>query len=350
MKKFKALLSIFLCIAMMFAMAPMAVWAEDEITVLYDIELQDPHVAADIVIDPMQAAIGDTVTVTVTPHEGYGLKSVMHSTPQWWGGIVMNDNGDGSYTGSFVFDYGFNLIMVGVDQYRTLNIVKPADAEVTLISRNTGMPVTNTAMEWEGIEITISGPAIGYTASYTNMNNNITNEIKLTNNSGMFNMPEADATLTITALETYIYTEGANSTWEEEEDGSASFKIEADISKHVAVYVDETLVDPANYTVTEGSTIITFKPEFLATLADGQHELTVAFTDGLAITNFTVETADETPTITVPSYDDYEEEEDEEEEDDNRVRKPIVIISRKDQEAAKEEKPVEEENPNTGAI
>ena len=340
MKKAKKLLSIFFCIIMMFAMMPMAVSAED--AAVYTIKLHNPRIAADVVFSPAQVTVGDTVTVTVTPHEGYGLKSVMHSTPQWWGGIVMTDNGDGSYTGSYVFEYGFETIMVGVDKYRSLTIDAPADAEVTLISMVTGEPVTDTAMEMERMELTVSGPAIGYTASING------NAITLTDNSGMFNMPQADATLTITALAEYVYTEGANSTWEEETAGEATFKINADYDKYVAVYVDDALVDPENYTVSEGSTIITFKPEYLATLSEGEHELTVTFTDGMAVTNFTVEAEEEQNNTVYVPVDDYNDN-NEDRETAKIPSKGIVVISNKT-ETEKVEAPAEEENPNTGAI
>ena len=44
--------------------------------------------------------------------------------------------------------------------------------------------------------------------------------------------------------------------------------------------VDGVTVDPVNYTVTEGSTIITFKPEYLKSLSAGNHSLQLVWTDG----------------------------------------------------------------------
>ena len=43
-----------------------------------------------------------------------------------------------------------------------------------------------------------------------------------------------------------------------------------------------------NYTVTEGSTIITLKPKFLKTLSEGSHSFEIVWTDGTAKTSFTV--------------------------------------------------------------
>jgi hypothetical protein len=53
-------------------------------------------------------------------------------------------------------------------------------------------------------------------------------------------------------------------------------------------------LEPVNYTVTEGSTIITFKPEYLKSLSAGNHSFELVWTDGTAATNFTVaENADQ---------------------------------------------------------
>lgn len=343
MKRAQKLLSVFLCIIMMFTMVPMAVLAADpeKITVSLDGE-------GTYSISHTEASAGEVVGITVIPAEGYGLKAISYNVGSEQGGfypIIGELNANGSFTGSFIMPENSLGVWVWIScsKYRSLTINAPADAAVFLVSHHTGKQVTDTAMEWESLQLTVSGPATRYTASINS------NEIKLNNNFGMFNMPEADATLTVTAITEYVYTEGANSTWDEETAGEATFRINADFNKHVAVYVDDALVAPENYTVSEGSTIITFKPEFLASLAEGEHELTVTFTDGVAVTNFTVEAKEEkNNTVYVPE-DDYNDDTDEE-KTVTIPSKGIVVISRKDQETAKAETPAEEENPNTGAI
>lgn len=52
--------------------------------------------------------------------------------------------------------------------------------------------------------------------------------------------------------------------------------------------MDGVIVDAKNYTVTEGSTIITFKADYLQTLSVGTHTFEIVWTDGSASTNFTV--------------------------------------------------------------
>ena len=69
---------------------------------------------------------------------------------------------------------------------------------------------------------------------------------------------------------------------------AASFRSNADYSKFSAVKIDNNVVDPSNYTISEGSTIVTFNGEYLATLSNGTHTLEVVSYDGSASCEFTV--------------------------------------------------------------
>ena len=95
-------------------------------------------------------------------------------------------------------------------------------------------------------------------------------------------------TVTLTVTVEYEILDGAGSSWTENTDGSLAIRGSGAIAKFLRVLVDGTVVDPSNYTVTEGSTIITFKPEFLKTLPEGSHTFEIVWTDGTASTNFTV--------------------------------------------------------------
>ena len=88
----------------------------------------------------------------------------------------------------------------------------------------------------------------------------------------------------------YEVTEGANQKYVITKNSEAKFKINADYSLFDGkVYVDGVLVDSKNYTSESGSTIITFKKEFVDSLSAGEHTLKVTFTDGgEATTTFTV--------------------------------------------------------------
>ena len=88
----------------------------------------------------------------------------------------------------------------------------------------------------------------------------------------------------------YQILDGANSSWTQNTDGSGSIKIRGNgaISKFRNVMVDGNIIDPSNYTASEGSTIIELHEDYLKTLSEGIHTLAIVWTDGSASTNFTV--------------------------------------------------------------
>ena len=90
------------------------------------------------------------------------------------------------------------------------------------------------------------------------------------------------------ATEDYEILDGANSNWEQNSDGSLSIRGSGAFSKFVGVKVEGTLVDAKNYTVKEGSTIITLKASYLNTLSEGTHTVEILWTDGSARTTFTI--------------------------------------------------------------
>ena len=110
------------------------------------------------------------------------------------------------------------------------------------------------------------------------------------------------ATLTVTEKVTtidYEILDGANSSWTQNTDGNIVIRGNGEIAKFVSVKVDGKVVDADNYTVTEGSTIITLKPDYLKTLSKGSHTFEIVWTDGSAGTSFVV--AENTPSVTEPS-------------------------------------------------
>ena len=86
----------------------------------------------------------------------------------------------------------------------------------------------------------------------------------------------------------YDILDGANSSWTQDSDGSLSVRGSGAFSEFVGVKVDGKTVDKKYYTVKEGSTIVTLKPEYLNTLTEGKHTLEIVWTDGTASTTFTV--------------------------------------------------------------
>ena len=90
----------------------------------------------------------------------------------------------------------------------------------------------------------------------------------------------------------YEILDGANTSWEQNSDGSLSIRGSGAVSKFVGVKVDGNLVDVKNYTVKEGSTIVTLKADYLNTLSVGNHTFEIIWTDGTASTRFTVSKSD----------------------------------------------------------
>ena len=89
----------------------------------------------------------------------------------------------------------------------------------------------------------------------------------------------------------YKIISGANGSWTQNTDGTMTFSGNGEFSKFVIVKVDGTEVSKENYTAKAGSTIITFKKEYLNTLSVGTHTCEIVWTDGSASTTFTIKAA-----------------------------------------------------------
>lgn len=95
----------------------------------------------------------------------------------------------------------------------------------------------------------------------------------------------------------YTVLEGANSSIDKTSEENLTVKTDGDLEKLEGIYVDNEILDESNYTLTEGSTIVTLKNEYLKTLEVGEYTLKVKYLDGEIETKFTiteeVETDDE---------------------------------------------------------
>ena len=95
----------------------------------------------------------------------------------------------------------------------------------------------------------------------------------------------------------YEIIDGANETFTQNET-TLEFRSNADYDKFVEVKVDGSVVDPSNYTVTEGSTIVTFTKAFFDSLGEGDHTIEIVSEDGSAQASFDIEK----PSVTINSY------------------------------------------------
>jgi hypothetical protein len=94
-----------------------------------------------------------------------------------------------------------------------------------------------------------------------------------------------DPTLIVAVTDEYpVITDGGAWTGA----GAVTVKVDADRVRFVRLLLSGNEVDPANYSVSEGSTVITFKESYLRTFENGTYTFRVEFTDGYADVTFVV--------------------------------------------------------------
>ena len=86
----------------------------------------------------------------------------------------------------------------------------------------------------------------------------------------------------------YKIIAGADSSWSQNTDMNLVIKGNGNFAKFIRIKVDGVSVDATNYTVAEGSTIITLKPDYIKTLSVGSHVFEIIWKDGIASTSFTI--------------------------------------------------------------
>ena len=84
-------------------------------------------------------------------------------------------------------------------------------------------------------------------------------------------------------------TDGSNAKWGKGDENGLTFKSDAAFSDFVEVLVDGKTVAAENYEKREGSIVIQLKASYLATLAAGEHTLTIRSASGDATAKFTIE-------------------------------------------------------------
>ncbi len=84
---------------------------------------------------------------------------------------------------------------------------------------------------------------------------------------------------------------GANGSWQKGGTDGLSFTSNAAFADFIKVQVDGKDLDASNYTVKEGSTIVTLNAAYLNTLSVGKHTLSIVSANGTATTEFTITAA-----------------------------------------------------------
>lgn len=101
-----------------------------------------------------------------------------------------------------------------------------------------------------------------------------------------------------TITQTYTITAGAGGTHELSTDGTLTITCDGALDKLTGIYVDDKLVDAANYTLKSGSTILTFKADYLNTLSVGTHKVKFQYSDESAETTFVIKAVSSQNTTT----------------------------------------------------
>ena len=170
-------------------------------------------------------------------------------------------------------------------------------ATFTIAASGTGLTYQwkidrNDGNGWVNID---GATAASYTTSTVDISCNGFKYQCVVSNSAGTDTSSNTAVLTVTENTTpapgsvdYEILDGANTSWEQNSDGSLSIRGSGAISKFVGVKVDGNLVDVKNYTVKEGSTIVTLKADYLNTISVGNHTFEIIWTDGTASTRFAV--------------------------------------------------------------
>ncbi|MCI7179291.1 MAG: hypothetical protein MSA26_01560 [Lachnospiraceae bacterium] len=82
--------------------------------------------------------------------------------------------------------------------------------------------------------------------------------------------------------------EGMGQSLTEGESKELTFRSNAAFSDYIRVEIDGKTLDEKDYTVKEGSTVVTLKADYVATLSVGEHKIGIVSESGTATTTFTV--------------------------------------------------------------
>ena len=99
---------------------------------------------------------------------------------------------------------------------------------------------------------------------------------------------EPQANTSQSSNDTYKIINGARSTWNGSTTEGLTIRGDGDFAKFAGVRVDGNWIPSAHYEAKSGSTIVTLKPSYLASLSEGEHTVDIMWIDDSASTTFTV--------------------------------------------------------------
>lgn len=209
-------------------------------------------------------------------------------------GLLPNDT-----TSSFSFYTGWNLSYDSVTiQSISYHITNAAgdNADDLFQVETTDYAGNNGETVGQGVKVSYKtqdcAPSGKYTMTVTMTYDDIVPSPRKEVTSFEFTVGEPEVKVSETSAEApkdiYKIIEGAKSTWNGSTTEGLTIRGDGDFAKFAGVRVDGNWIPSAHYEAKAGSTIVTLKPSYLASLAEGEHTVDIMWIDDSASTTFTV--------------------------------------------------------------
>lgn len=209
-------------------------------------------------------------------------------------GLLPNDT-----TSSFSFYTGWNSVYDSVtNQSISYHITNAAgdnvdhlfNVEATDYAGNNGEKVG------QGVKVSYKtqdcAPSGKYTMTVTMTYDDIVPSPRKEVTSFEFTVGEPEVKASETSAEApkdmYKIIDGTKSTWNGSTSEGLTIRGDGDFAKFAGVRVDGNWIPSAHYEAKSGSTIVTLKPSYLASLSEGEHTVDIMWIDDSASTTFTV--------------------------------------------------------------
>lgn len=179
----------------------------------------------------------------------------------------------------------------GYDMHAEYNVSVPlVDYEGETVSGTLTVPLPE-GYDGATARIRDGATAISYTA--TTVSFHVTLEVSY--NKGFMSDLIEYKKANISSQSTEI-TKGANSAWQKGAKDGLTFTSNAAFADFQKVQIDGKDISTSNYTVKEGSTVVTLKAAYLETLSAGKHTISIVSATGTATTDFTIKAVSATST------------------------------------------------------
>ena len=209
-------------------------------------------------------------------------------------GLLPNDT-----TSSFSFYTGWNLSYDSVTiQSISYHITNAAgdNADDLFQVETTDYAGNNGETVGQGVKVSYKtqdcAPSGKYTMTVTMTYDDIVPYTRKKVTSFEFTVGEPEVKASETSEEApkdmYKIIEGTKGTWNGSTAEGLTIRGDGDFAKFAGVRVDGNWIPSAHYEAKSGSTIVTLKPSYLASLSEGEHTVDIMWIDDSASTTFTV--------------------------------------------------------------